>query len=129
MLRFHSFFLTPLLLTLVVASGCSDDPAAPKEKLFTLVAGSATVSLKPGGSTTTYVKASRTPGFGGIITFGVGNVSTPLNVGMMTTAAADSVRLDVSATAAAAGNYSFEVFGTASNGSTERLTIPVNVAP
>jgi hypothetical protein len=47
---------------------------------------------------------------------------------MMSTANSDSVRFDVAATSTV-GNYSFEVFGTGSNGTTERLTIPVAVAP
>jgi hypothetical protein len=120
-----------LLVALAALSvGCSDDPSGTSlQKGFTLTPGVATVSLTPGGTKTTFVKAARVPGFGGQVTFGIGNVSTPLNVSMATTSTADSIRLDITASATAAGNYSFDVFGAAPGATSERLTVPVTVAP
>ena len=121
----------PLLAAMAVLSlGCSDDPSGPViQKGFTLIPGSAAVSVTPGGTRTTFVKAARVSGFNAVITFGIGSVSTPLNVSMATTSTADSIRLDITASATAAGNYSFDVFGAAAGASGERLTIPVTVAP
>ena len=121
----------PLLVVVATLSvSCSDDPSGPTvQKGFTLTPGMATVSLTPGATKTTFVKAARVSGFGGEITFGIGNVSTPLNVSMATTSTADSIRLDIAASATAAGNYSFDVFGASPGASSERLTIQVTVAP
>ena len=122
--------LTVFLVGFVVAAGCSDDPTNPTTpQRFTVAAGSPTITLAAGGSTSTFVRATRTSGFTNAISFGVSGVPGPLNVGLQTTVADDSARVNVFVVPNAPnGNYTFDITATALGSQPQRTTITVAVS-
>jgi hypothetical protein len=118
--------VVPTLILAIVLNGCSDDgPTAPRQA-FTIAMEAPSYSLKVGETRTTFVKAKRVIGFGGLIGFGMTAGGAGLNTAI-TTGTADSARVDF--TGITAGSYSVVMTGSAPDYATQSLTVPVTVTP
>ena len=118
--------VVPALILAVVLNGCSDDePTAPRQA-FTIAMEAPSYSLKVGETRTTFVKAKRIIGFGGLIGFGMTAGGTGVNTAI-TTGTADSARIDF--TGVTAGSYSVVITGSAPDYATQHVTVPVTVTP
>lgn len=119
--------LIALVVGLLVAGGCSDSPADPVLPDFTITAGGTNFSIPRGGSTTTFVKATRVGGFVGAISFGITGGAN-LTTGIGNTTAPDSARVDLGVIATApVGTSSLQVSASSPGSPTQKLTITVAI--
>src|SRR5689334_5629285 len=126
----HALRWVVLVVGLVVVGGCgggSDGPTGARETPgFTITAGSTSLTIPRGGSSGTYVKATRTGGYASPISFGVSGFAG-LTVSLTNTLTADSAWIDIGVGTNAPGNYSVTVTATAAAASSQRVTISVVV--
>jgi alpha-tubulin suppressor-like RCC1 family protein len=97
---------------------------------FALTLGTPTLSLAPGGTASTSVKATSIGGPSGAITYTVAGAPTGLTASITGTNVPDSSTLTVTASASlTAGTFPIVVIATASGALPQQATVSVNVTP
>jgi alpha-tubulin suppressor-like RCC1 family protein len=124
--------LPGLLVAAALIQACGSDsngPAVtPPDPRFSLSVGTATISLSPGSATGTFIKATRSGGLAGAITYEVSGAPTGLTVSVVPTSVSDSSTLAVTASAAlTAGTYQVTVNASAPGAPAQQTSITVMV--
>ncbi|HTE47042.1 MAG TPA: hypothetical protein VK636_17475 [Gemmatimonadaceae bacterium] len=123
-----------LIATAGVAQACgsatTDAGGSQPDASFTLTRGATTLSLPPAGTLSTFIKATRTTGFTGAITYQVTGAPTGLTVTLANTTVADSSTLTVSAAGTLApANYPVSIDATAPGAIAQHAELTVTVTP
>jgi alpha-tubulin suppressor-like RCC1 family protein len=135
MLRFfrNSTRLLPgLLASIVFVQACGSDAATTTgttpDPRFTMLVGMSQVAVVQSATVNTFIKATRSGGLTGPITYTVTGAPAGFTASVATTSVADSVKLDLTASATvAAGTYQIVVNGSAASAPAQQATITVSV--
>jgi alpha-tubulin suppressor-like RCC1 family protein len=121
-----------LAATVAVQASCAgttDASGPPLGAGFALTVGAGAVSLAPGGTASTSIKATRTGGLTSAITYAISSAPPGITASIMSTSVSDSSTITVTASATlAAATYVIVVNATAPGALPQQATVAVTVS-